>query len=218
MNQLRTGDIIMFGGTGGSSGCIRFGSLNKRWSHIGVVVRIRMPDGRDVMGLSEAYPTIIGADLTRTGRERFHVGTQTTDLRTRLNTYKGQVAFRRLTYGDGRPVIQQERDAWSRMYPAFLAEAEGEYTMDPIRMLQNMHHHDDDLTGKAYVCTGWAARILQRFGILTRVDIEGQRLEWGNFTLMDFSDLGHLAFTKNAKFEEIFAYDRVHFIVGRAGT
>jgi hypothetical protein len=216
--MLKTGDLVLYGGTGGSSGLIRCTSINRRWSHVGVVVMVRLPDGRSVKAVTEAYPSKIDEDLFAFGGWRFHTGTQTVELRKRLDTYEGQVAFRILRRGDGSAVPQAWRNEWAAQFRTLIYRDGGRYALDLIRMYQNMHRGDDDLTGQAYVCSGWVARILQEFGILRDTDIDGTPLEWGNFTLFDFSNAGHLPYTRNADRVPNYRYASVTFIVNRTGA
>lgn len=171
LKHARTGDIIMFAGRGGSSDIIRCTSVAKYWSHVGVVVRFG-----DQCCITEAYKTVIDRDVLRND---YHTGVQTVDLRERLQSYDGEMAWRPM----GANVTPAQVNAFKIMMTTYPDDKVPGYCStwrlwDLVEYAFRLDDDDDvdEMTGREFfVCTSWTARVWQLFGIY-RQDLDTGRL------------------------------------------
>lgn len=85
---VKTGDIVLFSGSGFVSRLIKFATRSK-WSHVGIIYR---PDPDGTVFIYES--TTLSPIKNKKGS--YTRGVQTVDFRSRLRTYKGSVAIRLL--------------------------------------------------------------------------------------------------------------------------
>jgi hypothetical protein len=171
LTRVRTGDIIMFAGRGGSSDIIRCTSVTKYWSHVGVVVWVN-----NQWCITEAYKTVIDRDVLRNAH---HAGVQTVDLRKRLQNYDGELAWRPM----GANVTRGQVDTFRNMMLSYPDDKVPGYCStwrlwDLVEYAFRLDDDDnvDEITGREFfVCTSWTARVWQLFGIY-RQDLDTGRL------------------------------------------
>ena len=179
-DSLETGDIILFSGPGKLSAGIKLGSLCK-WSHVGMVVRVKDPD---IALIYQATPSTAVKDFFL---KKENPGVQINVLSHVIDTYPGDVAFRKLTVNRSQQVL----DGLS----AFRKEIQGrpfeEDTWEIIRAAYDGpfgSNEEEDLS--SLFCSELIAEAYQRMGLLQKNE-DGGKIS-NEFTPKDFSDKGEL--------------------------
>jgi hypothetical protein len=178
----------MFSGDGPDARLIRGLSVLSIWSHVGVVIVV---NGRKLV--TEAYPTIIDDDELR--KKQRHRGVQTIDLRARLRDYPSHmVAFRPIVKRGasvGASAVGTTQGVSPALVRRFCAEVAAwrdeevpQYSTFLTDFLEYGTRTDDDdnihAGVKYYVCTSWAAHVLQLLQVLDNT------VKPGNYCLSDF--------------------------------
>lgn len=192
MRHARPGDIVMHRGRGLDGAFIRFMGADNQWTHASVVLRLDPLDLSSPLMLAEDYPTVIGPDMYRDGS--LHTGVQVTDLRTRLETYEGNVAWRPMIQVTEHPDFV-ERQVRLKNYLSDLPVPIQYMRFDPRGLARlfdiataDVSDHDNR---NMEVCNTTVAHILWRLGIIEVDHI----YEMDNVTLACLgSTFGHLPF------------------------
>lgn len=153
--ELQTGDIVLFSGKGGVSDWIKWFTRGT-WSHVGMVVRV--PDW-DMVMLWEST-TLSNLPDIESGKET--KGVQLVSLSKRIQTYKGEVAVRRLN-ADRTPAMLRALQTLRR-------EVAGrQYEADKIELIRAaldgpFGANREDLS--SLFCSELVAEAYQRMGLL----------------------------------------------------
>jgi hypothetical protein len=196
VSRAKTGDLILFQGTGISSWLIRFMSVCKVWSHVGVVV---VHDGRKC--ITEAYNEVISEDLLRGGE---HSGVQFVDLETRLRTYPGgRLAYRPISGTVSPTSVDLVVEAYKRLDFSLVPR----YNRNLWDFIEYGSRSDNDSNVhngvKHYVCTAWVAQVLILLGVCS------DRVAPGNYLLSDYG----LTYRQMSTLHEPFKFGDISFIV-----
>jgi len=146
-----------------------------------------------------------------------HTGAQTVALERRLRTYpSGRMAWRRLWYSsEQRRPTNEEQNRFGRAFVTFIETFHGvmpKYNMNLIDFFEYGTRTDNDDNNGKFVCTSWAASILQAMGVL-RKQTRGRHkmIRPGNVLLVDFGTC-----TAQPPMQEPWRYGEVLFIEPRS--
>ncbi len=158
-NDLETGDLVFFSGTGLVSEAIKMGT-GSEWSHVGMCIKI------DILDLVLLWESTTLSDVEDMMTNKMVKGVQIVPLSKRLEKYDGYYGFRRLgipaKYSDYKKVLKQLR-----------RELDGKpYEESELQLVRSAFEFSDrfscapDLS--SVFCSELVAEYLKRLGVLPK--------------------------------------------------
>lgn len=187
LNQLKTGDIVLFSGKGGISTGIKWVTFSQ-YSHVGMVVNL--PE-YSVVTLMESTTLSKVKDIES---GQYIKGVQIVPLNERVGSYDGKITVRQL---EGVSLDQSAL----RGLISFRNEVKGRaYETNKIELLKSAFdgyfgHNDENLS--SLFCSELVAEAYQRLGLIS------DDLPSNEFTPKDFSVKGGLKLLKGKLGKEI---------------
>lgn len=191
-DELRTGDIVLFSGTGLISMGIQFASRSP-WSHVGMVIK---DEEWDMLLLWESTTLSKVKDVESRNQRQ---GVAIRPLSARIRDYpSGRVAFRRLLDVEMTSTIRQALIGLRK-------EIKGrDYEQSKIELMKSAYDgifgdNEEDLS--SIFCSELVAEALQRMGVLKEHDEQGGYPS-NEYTPADFAKdniMGH----KNGAFSDL---------------
>ena len=150
-SSLKTGDIVLFHGTGLIPRIVRWWTGSPKWSHIALIVKSHDVDAVFCFESTTLNKT---GDITAGTQVR---GVQLSALSSRIKTFNGRVAIRRLE----KPLTKlQEKKVYG-----FMKEVRGRaYERDKMQLINAANNSAEDLT--SIFCSELVAEAYQRAGLL----------------------------------------------------
>ncbi len=186
-DELDTGDIVLYSGKGHVSSIIKLGTFS-RWSHVGMVLRLRE---YDFITIWESTTLSKLKDLV-SGQPR--KGVQLVPLSDRVRTYDGAIAVRRLTRVRRGPKMRKE-------LMELRSELRGKpYEESRVELLRSAYDgpfgaNEEDLS--SIFCSELVAEAYQRLGLLSHGKPSNE------YTPADFSESRGLRLLKGKLDDEI---------------
>ena len=175
--RLKTGDIVLMGGTSLFSRAIRK-LTGSKWSHVGMVIKIKEPD---MLLLWESTTSGLGKDV-QTGKVKR--GVQLLPLSQRVSDHKGNLCF--------RPLNRSLESGELKKLGDFRHSVKDKgYDFDAIELLRaavdagQYWQNREDLS--AYFCSELIAETYQAIGFLDEIKNSNE------YTPNDFSSNAHQA-------------------------
>ena len=190
-SKLKTGDIILFSGKGGTSAGIKWATLSK-WSHVGIIVNLPEYDFVTVWE-STTLSTTIDLDTNKARK-----GVQLIPLSARVNGYDGDIGVRQLTGVDS-----SQLDVKALM--ELRKEISGKkYEQSQIELIKAAYdgpfgRNSEDLS--SLFCSELVAEAYQRLGLLSEDKPSNE------YTPADFSEKNKMRLLIGSLGEEILIKD-----------
>lgn len=156
VDELSTGDILLFSGKSGSSESIKWATLS-RWSHVGLALRLPQ------YGFVCLYEATTTATLKDLDTARVRTGVQLVPLAARLQEYEGDVVARRLLD------VQLDEPRLQRLHALRRRLAGRHYEQDKLELMAAAYdgpfgEQGEDL--RELFCSELAAAAYQALGLV----------------------------------------------------
>ncbi|MXX74350.1 MAG: hypothetical protein F4210_14775 [Holophagales bacterium] len=156
-DELRTGDIVLYSGKRPISAIIKLSTFS-RWSHVGIVVRLHEFDFVTVWESTKKGTGLLDLDSATLRK-----GVQLVALSERVETYRGDIAFRRLSgaefeSGDYERLWELRRELRDKPYETDRLELVKAACDGPFGL------NEEDL--RSIFCSELVAEAYQRLGLL----------------------------------------------------